>query len=1139
MESVENVNERIEQIEIRNGVKALRRGLAIALLLALSFATDQAHAQTEQLYLLGVTAARGSISADEATTDVVHLRWDTVEGALPSDVTQIRLVRDPGGGGETELLNVANPGVMNAGQILALYAEDGQERRKLETIRWLDGYLPTTVDASNFHTRINELIDTQQTSTYDHFWSVFASRNDINIARARHRGFIDVGAPAGMQTYALYASNGISEIRVGEVVVDVGTRKPMPAAVNFATAPLGRCDAPEEGKDHGAIALVWDHPGSTLTDRFGAALTITGYDLYREDVTTCEGCGIPNHDIAALAAGINHHPVDGTVAIPNLVKVNDQPIAIAATPASQQQYQGYNDPYYHVLITAPQVAEMGFKPGDIVGFYLVARDYTGNYGATVSAEITIPNNIRPPAPWNISTQAKTFVDTSDPTDAEQMRIVWDHVDVVNYHNDHKLDRTYCNLETARFDKELRYVPEGGECEIDPQVAVELDVEKYLVYRFESQEDARKFHDTDGDGYSDADERVDLGGGLSLPRNTSGTTDACDPNVTPANPLLSRLVGEVNINTSPDQQQRPSGRVVMQYLDETVPQNPDTIYWYRVAAYSSRGGVLPGGGKLSELSAPVRALYHDRNLPQRDDCLDIDLVTNDVCSYDFVLGPEEPVGNPVTARDDTADGVAEYVTLSCTVLSSGAFISETQVFTGSPGNRTATLTGQQCENLTPCIGQPAFAIGVYDANDIQLGGALYSGGVSCPYGTAVLSDVCTERTVRPGETLAAPPRLENTCADNDLCTSIYQEIGDKSYKLATHCLPDPPPTLTFPGMSGEVCLSYALHDENNNLSAKTYFPCFHLSSLTAPDAPQLVGFSFDVGTEDGHMTFVPPEQPIAGTLLEWGLAGDPNVTTVFHAHEGHTASDGELVEDVVLPTPAPIGEEQEEWCFRGRSVTRDGDISAWSPRRCDIRLPAGVTYPVYMPWPKIDIPGPAGTDTEATYLAADGRIVIRMGDPITTFNACEYYDYGTCTGEASGGDCFLGPDAIFFTDECSDFCTDIQASRTEPLGFVAYRQWGSVADDPNASEFQQVSPLVEFVHCNPYEAGGIDYQTLADPFFLLAEFASPHPWAATGPQMVFLDRAPHIQQRWYRYQFVYFNARGEITNYRNSNWVQAQ
>lgn len=1122
--------------------------------LVLATIPSAAFAQSEQLYFLGTTAAQGSISAEAAGVNVVYLRWDALEGDLPADVMQLRVVRDAGTGNAFELANLTDPhGVMSGTAIAALYTGAGQDRRRSEIVAALDGYVGPGVTAANFAPEIEALID-PGVGTYDRFWAFFASRNDINVARARYRGLIDTGASIGAHVYTLFASNGVTEVKVGEVTVDVGTRKPIPPAQDLVTVPLGRCDAPEGGKDHGALALLWEHPGSSLSDLYGSALMISGYDLYRA-VAPLDTPFLLVRDLSAEASSIAHNS-DGSISFPGLEKVNKMPIVIAGRPDDSEaveQYKGYNDAYYHVLVTAPEIAEMGFEPGDEIGLYLVARDFTGNYGATRSQAVTIPNNNRPPSPWNITTESKTFQNMAISGDTEQLRVVWDHVNVTNFHEDYKLDRTYCNLETARFDRELRYVPEGGECENDPQISVELDVSKYRVYRFESQAAATSFQDSDGDGFSDVYERELVGGGVGPEFTKVGS--ACDPAIMPTETpvIINHLVGEVEINQSPDQIQRDSGRVAMQFIDIEVPQNADKIYWYRVAAYSPQGGrLIESGpltgefrGKLSELSAPVRGLFHDRTLPQRDDCLDIGLTTREDCEYVATIGPADPVEAPVTARDDTPEQAANYIEVSCTNPFDGQNLIVTQSMTGDPGageDRTATLTNEQCATLLPaCTGASDLELRFYDSSGAILGSDLYDAGQDiCPLGTGVLDSVCTERPVQHGETLIGPPSVDNTCADDTLCTSIYQEIGGKSYKVAQHCAPDPFPGLNLPGLSGEICLSYTLHDENNNVSAKTYFPCFHLPTTT-PDAPQAVSFTFGVGTENAVMSFVPPEQPIAGTLLEWRQAGVSELQTVFSAHEGRTAQDGVLAEGIILPTPAPVGDEQEEWCFRARSVTRDGKISKWSPRRCDLRLPAGAEYPDYMPWPKIVSPAKGGTDVQASYLHEDQRIVVDMGDPITTFVSCEANDVGeTCSGELGGGLCISNPNDVYAESTCPDFCSDILSSRTEPIGFVAYRQWGTSAGDPNASEFQQVSPLVDYVACHDYDFGpGNAGQIMADPFMKLVEFEFPHPWSASGPQMVFLDRSPHIESRWYRYQFVYFDSRGEIESYRDSNWVQAQ
>ena len=302
---------------------------------------------------------------------------------------------------------------------------------------------------------------------------------------------------------------------------------------------LARCDAPEQGKDHGVVHLTWRNPGSLLgapepNNQFAASLITAGYDLYRTDATIVGAP--PALDIRALAAGVAHDS-NGNVAIPGLVKVNDQPIVVSGSPEKEVRYQSFNAPYFQAKDAAAALIAAGLQPGDDLGYYLVGRDFTGNYGATAVAvhpvtlspdAVTIPDTRPPPAPWKIRTVQKTY-------GSEEFRLVWDHVDVRNYYSDYQLGRTYCNLETARFDLELTYVAAGEDCETDMNREVPLDIADYLIYRFDTFEEARRFTDTDGDGVSDADERV-ASGALAFPEYSEPGT-ACDDTMQPGGASL--------------------------------------------------------------------------------------------------------------------------------------------------------------------------------------------------------------------------------------------------------------------------------------------------------------------------------------------------------------------------------------------------------------------------------------------------------------------------------------------------------------------------------------------------------------------------------------------------------------------------
>ena len=50
--------------------------------------------EDEQLYFVGMSAPVGSISSDHSTQNAIYLRWDIIEGTLPSDVQEFILFKN-------------------------------------------------------------------------------------------------------------------------------------------------------------------------------------------------------------------------------------------------------------------------------------------------------------------------------------------------------------------------------------------------------------------------------------------------------------------------------------------------------------------------------------------------------------------------------------------------------------------------------------------------------------------------------------------------------------------------------------------------------------------------------------------------------------------------------------------------------------------------------------------------------------------------------------------------------------------------------------------------------------------------------------------------------------------------------------
>jgi len=1143
---------------------------ALAQLCFLGISPQAARADLSgQFYFTAVMAPPSSITGTAGQPNTVYLRWDTIEGDLPADVTGFEIERD---GSSLVSIPLAP---MSVAEIEALYTAPDQARRRAETIAWLDRESPP-VDGANFASAIHaKLVGDPQLNA---LWLGFGSRLDFNIAQARRRGFRDDTAPAGSVTYELLATRTApaTSIRIGLLILDTTQTHLVPEAAGLSQIELSRCDAPELGKDHSSVALGWAIPEQNV-DQYRNALVTAGWDIWRRtDCSSADPAWVATDPppVVNLRSLMSTAPygAEGNPVLSGYERVNDQPVVVSggAPDETEERYKGFNSPYAQYYEPMEQIEAAGLVPGVSCPYYVVPRDVTGGYGETASLMVTVPDLERPPAPWVVETLTDTMNATLD--------ITFDHVNVENYYDDHQRDRTYCNLDTARFDKELRYVQEGESCDTGAQRRVKLDVVGYLAYRFRQPEDARNFEDTDGDGHGDQDERdtsvqsAEPGfEALTLPGS------ACDPSTTAGpywrvDPKAQGLPYTIDADDPSDVAlvQRDDGRWSIEFADNlSLLTETENTYFYRFASVHE-------DGSISELSEPVRGLYHQVDPPSREeiDCNYGELV----CDYGF----EQVVGQsvPLFAEDMSEERVSAWVRLSCYGSGSAASDPTWQQYL-SMGEYDFPAFGQlwgselpagTCEDVAlSCGGSDVVAEFLNDNGEVLAEGSLSGGAFSecAEYGSPPairLTEDCQEISVRPhgrGTTRTARGPFGLECPEVDGCFRLFREAGGHNFPLATVCEDDLPicfdgflvnnngvfevaecpsgfnTQVNLPNLSGEpMCISVALVDENNLSSSKFRLDCLQ-SASPPPGPPQPLQFKFDAGSNTGSISWLPPQQPVLGTLVEFYRSDtpegeDPFRTTTFFEHPNRTAYDGPIEQAVMLDDPIDLSDPdwEEEWCFRARTIGRAGTgdekeaVSPWVGPRCGIRTALGEEIPEYLPWPRIESV-PQGESLAALYLAADGLPVIHL----TPAPSC-----ATRSCDAPGEACLDLEAQAEPPSDCLGLCDALEAAIAGQVGFVAYRQ--ERGPGVPATPFYQVSSYVPGLFCTEtINYSGVDFSTLADPLiFYDALPALGLPWSDSS--LFFVDRYPHSVDYEYRYQFVYFDDRGEITRYRTSNWVQA-
>ena len=1088
----------------------------------------------------------------------VYLRWDATEGRLPDDVLAFRLLRN----GEAVGPDWPRDAVRTPAQIEVLYRGADHLRRKLETITRLNEIASEAGESFNpgqFAQTLHDLIDPANAAgRYNPLWAFVGSRTDFNVARARYRAWIDTdpvpAGGAGLVEYELLGVNGADTVRLGYVEIDPTAQQQVLGAANLRQVRVSdwNCDLPENSQDHYTVMLDWDAAGgANAADRTAAQAYIAGFDLYRTtenlaptDVTA------PARDIAALAAAATVDP-RGRPELDGLEKVNVSLIIDAGPSAADPEWLEARQ--YHVerlgrpdelppipdanvpidpkwVEARDQLMRAGLKPGDRRGYYLVPRDFTGNYGPTTGAVVEVPLMTRPPAPWNL----RTFADATGGLEA--WTITWDEVDLDNYIDMYRGTRLFCNTVEAAVTGVLEYVPIGGNCATDPRNAVRLDVRDYRIYRFENFDIAGRFKDSDGDGVEDDFETPDLDGNGRYDAFERSAGMQCNPLQQPAGAknYLVYANGGGSVSLGRPRLLNPNAEPIARMFDTVPAGNKDTVFWYRVV---SEANTPVPFGRLSHMSAPQRGLFPDREPP------DPPVVT--------VTKPEpRPSGCAVETTPDVPWGFSEELSEdekgeTFTVSCGGQDFSVTEPQVRSPNT-------DQCGQIaTACAGQQV---------SIDFPATGNTGGQACqvdvPYDVdnqfcqagnvrLVPDFVETDVAVTPGELVPGGPKVTVTPpGSGNVCIAVFEDIDGTATRIGSTCDPG---GLTFTPRPGLFCGYAIATDENNNISATVQFPCtITPEHPKTPSPPQVL--TLDVDDALARFTFrLPAEQVAMATARLRHEPADGPGSAVVEVFPVIDNAPGESIAGS-LPVDALAG-TRDRFCLSMMALGRDDGTgnapnSEWGNERCFTRTATGEDLPVYLPWP--DVPRAeqgaaldAALDTETLQFIPLLRIELGASADLLQDGS-------------QIGDCWIQapepPPAfrqVFYPYRCfNDGLVRFQSFVEPELRFMLYRQQ-RVGGGP-ASDWVQVSPMIDYVHFDRQEvdlgldSGPVTVWTLNDPFI---KAVVPDDKDPTVLRVWFVDQYPFqlagdlaLTQRFeWRYQAVYFDAQHRPVRWRMSDW----
>lgn len=1028
----------------------------------------------------------------------VYLRWDSVESQLPDDVARIELLRD----GQV-LMNKSVDQIKSAAEIMALYQRPGQERQLLQTLTNLQELAfseDKTLTPSDYADKLRDRIINDKAYAY------LASRQDFNVALARYRAYIDKPIGKTSYNYELVAiSNSNVRARLGYVTVDMTKSYQVLAASDFSQVVSGQCDSPNHFKYNYSVALDWQSPGKTnQTDAFKSDIAIVGYDLFRtRDNLLPSAQTPPTRNIATLSF-TSPFNAQGQQLLPGLEKVNRLPLMINTDNSGDPEW----------LETKDQLIAAGLKQGDRRAYYLVPKDFTGQYGPTSATIVVVPNLVRPKTPWDIDVFADN---TQVKTPNDRTILSWDAVNYDNYIDAQLGQRQICNPEDASTTGLIEYVNKGASCQTDTKRSVRVDADDYLVYRFESFEVASTFRDSDGDGFADLAERPDQ--------------IQCNPAQRPQNAELYLLnpkgkegdTVEVETYTVDGRERR---RVSVVTSDAEKGQ----VYWYRIASRTA-------DGRLSLLSQPIRAMFPNRNLPDKP-TVEVLKPGSRVCGCRVETGD---IGNSISTLDTSALNYSGNFTLSCNGTDTELSFKE------------FTKTGLLCTKVAAnCTSDKS--------KSLSLNGSASNNGsgpypLNCTVDYPENFDLCGVQQLKvlpefcegnfptaTGDVIAGPATITSK-APKGSCTSIYRSLGGKSARVATSCGTDDVSTTDFVLDQGLFCGYSVSHDKNNNISQAQVIPCLLVLDTTqlTPSVPQLIDLTLN--TDSAVVRWRNPLEPVAVTLIEMTythVSGEKSTSGVSVPSAALGSGEAENFE-INIPN---LTEFPGRLCVRTRALSPNAQdtksvSSPWSAPLCKDIVPNGQVEPDYLPWPTVDAIS-RGKNTTAhigVEFRSEGRLFgldqkfVDLFDFEIPNNDCQF-NFNAALGTATVF-------RVFPIVECTlKTKTLFESQFGEYASFMLYRQSG---DENNPGEWVQVSPLIDYAHWDYKGLKKPDgfkddrrFYELNDPFIKLYYISDKDSgnfiWRAAV-----LDRYPYDFSKKHRYQIVYFDETHRIVHWRLSDW----
>ncbi len=857
-------------------------------------------AKDRQFYFIGKYDRLGSLSSDASSKKGVYLRWDMIEGDLPSDIETLKLIRIYNDANTTLLSNIPAHNNMTADTIKNMYIQYGSERRLFETVDFISNNTNpdcTGANISNIGTKVAACLS-------DNYWAFLASRVNFDVARARYRAFLDLDVTENMVNvqYVLLGSNATQSMVLGKTTVNLQSTDVLPAA-DFSQVFESKCNDGRYALDDYRVALRWKN-GGDRTNFFANGLMVSGYDIYYSTQTVEKLPGdFARTDIASLAASLPHN-AKGNIDMTNhhLKKANDTLITLGGQAGEDGK------PIY--VEKQADLKTRGFKPGEKRYYFLVPRDFTGNYGPTQSLVVEIPDKLPPPMPVNPRAVEQ----------AGKFALMWDNLTLKNYAAHYEDVMKVCSTATYKTGDRVQFVDLDESCVEGRGITVNFNIAKYYIYRFDNIQDAASFTDSDLDGYADNIEEE--------------MSSECNVDLFPKNKDLNRLVGVIENE----------GQEFNTFTDTNVDHSK--VYWYRIVSATENDISSP-------LTAPVRAF-----MPKRE-VLPAPEITVEGRSY-LIAELKSSTNEDVVASDLSDDQNIDTVKVELNgikyeLLKDNNFFILTDEIrnrhfanVNTPASVYFYSNGEVLKHFDFML-TDVFTMHLIkddEENVYAISGTHHN----------VNLKTFVEQHVDGGSTY-------DKCLTIKYSDDYYQKlqqrgghietsmrIGLGRYHQSTEYSPQQETEIcTDQAKKGDL-ISYRMIEclDNGICSQPVYINKILLDDVTVPNTPTVIKLNINKDDLDANVAFVPQLEKVKGTMLLLYNQKDVNRSyTKIVPHIGNK-SVNPIDESIDLAEVSV----NETWCLKGKTIGLNGKVSEWSAPLCQEILEEEQLPPEMLGWPAI-------------------------------------------------------------------------------------------------------------------------------------------------------------------------------------------